>query len=82
MSSAVANKSGSYHVFPTWAVGGGMQFGVKGRSMGAFFIDANYLHSIGNVVMDYEGWEPRLVNYSRQVISIGFGYKIGFLNRN
>ena len=84
MGNVVANTApGNYHEFPMFAVGGGLQFGVKGGNMGAFFIDANYLYSIGDVVMknNRPGWSPDRIVYSRTIISIGLGYKIGFFDR-
>jgi hypothetical protein len=83
MGSAAAPTGGNYYRFPQWSIGGGFQFGAKGGSMGAFFIDANYLYSLGNVIMKHEGYIPDRVTYtSRNVISIGLGYKIGFIDRD
>ncbi|MCL2066185.1 MAG: hypothetical protein FWG99_01820 [Treponema sp.] len=77
-----APTAGNYVDFPQWAVGGGFQFGAKGGSTGAFFIDANYLYSIGDVVIrNRSGWSPERIHYTRNVISIGLGYKIGFFDR-
>jgi hypothetical protein len=71
--------------FPRLGIGGGVQFGVKGGSMGAFFVDANYVHYLGSVVTknnDKNKPYPSTINWSRFSIGLGIGYKIGFFNRN
>jgi len=82
ISSTQAPTAGNYHDFPRLAVGGGFQFGVKAGNMGAVFIDANYLYFVGDVVMKNTGWTPDRIRYTRNVVSIGLGYKIGFIDRN
>jgi len=82
MGGTQAPTAGNYHDFPRLAVGGGFQFGVKAGKMGAAFIDASYLFFIGDVVMKNTGWTPDRIRYTRNVISIGLGYKIGFIDRN
>ncbi|MCL2069612.1 MAG: hypothetical protein FWH19_01325 [Treponema sp.] len=69
--------------FPLWAAGGGMQFGVKGGEIGAFFIDANFLYSFDYVETPnpMQDWLPSNIYYTRMVVSIGIGYKIGFMDR-
>jgi hypothetical protein len=52
--------------------------------MGAFFIDINYLVNLGYVRTGNprgDDYLPRYINYQRHVISVGFGYKIGFFDR-
>jgi hypothetical protein len=71
--------------FPKMGIGGGAQIGVRGGDMGAFFIDVNYIHFLGNVVVK-NPWvdnypEPDRINYTRFVVGLGIGYKIGFFNR-
>lgn len=85
MGAVAGNTSGNSDAFPLWGVGGGMQFGTKGGNMGAFFIDANYQYFFGETVMRNRSTtrpNPTQLHYNhRQIISIGFGYKIGFFDR-
>jgi hypothetical protein len=70
--------------FPLVGFGGGVQFGVKGGSMGAFFVDVNYVHYVGNVVTkntDKNKQMPASISWTRFSIGLGIGYKIGFFNR-
>jgi hypothetical protein len=71
--------------FPRLGLGGGIQLGVKGGSRGAFFVDVNYVHYLGNVVTlntDAAKPNPATISWNRFAIGLGVGYKIGFLNRN
>jgi hypothetical protein len=76
--------------FPMFAVGGGVQFGVKGGDMGAFFFDLNFRYSLGEVLYahgydhqsPYDAWSDNNLHYNRFVVGLGLGYKIGFFNRN
>jgi hypothetical protein len=71
--------------FPKLGVGGGIQFGVKGGSRGAFFVEANYVHYIGKVETkntDTVKTEPSTIKWSRFSVGLGIGYKVGFFNRN
>jgi hypothetical protein len=76
--------------FPMFAVGGGVQFGVKGGEMGAFFLDLNFRYSLGEVTYQhgyalttgYDRWSSPYLRYNRFVVGLGLGYKIGFFNRN
>jgi hypothetical protein len=71
--------------FPRLGFGGGAQFGVRGGSMGAFFVDVNYVHYLGNVVTrntDNDKPYPSTISWTRFSIGLGIGYKIGFVNRN
>ncbi|GMO52122.1 MAG: hypothetical protein Pg6C_17480 [Treponemataceae bacterium] len=70
--------------FPALGAGGGVQFGVKGGEMGAFFIDMNFIYYIGEVMMKHgysSDWTPATLIFHRYVVSFGIGYKIGFFNR-
>jgi hypothetical protein len=70
--------------FPQLGFGGGVQFGVRGGSMGAFFVDLNYVHFLGNVVTRNTNSDkpyPNTINWSRFSVGLGIGYKIGFFNR-
>ena len=67
-----------------YAVGGGVQFGVKGSAKGAFFFDASYLHSLAPVVTDNPDTyftNPVELHWKRFAIGLSVGYKIGFVNR-
>jgi hypothetical protein len=72
--------------FPRLGLGGGAQLGVKGGSMGALFVDVNYVHYLEHVVTenpykkDYPATET--ITWQRFSIGLGIGYKIGFFNRN
>ena len=85
MAAAQMDTLSDNEHFPRYAVGGGMQLGVKGGEMGAFFVDANFLYSIGDVVTSNPraeyNWYPLEIHYNRIAISIGIGYKIGFFDR-
>jgi hypothetical protein len=70
--------------FPKVGVGGGVQFGVRGGNMGAFFVDVNYIHYLGDVIIRNENTlypNPSEIHYTRFVIGLGIGYKIGFFDR-
>ena len=85
------NVSPTFSEFPLFAVGAGVQFCAKAGKSGAFFVDINYLFSFSDAVMHnpYLKYppslqhfpEPRVIHYSRSVIGIGIGYKIGILDR-
>jgi hypothetical protein len=72
--------------FPTYGLGGGIQVAVKGGEMGAFFMDINYIHFIGDVVtgnnFDPSRPEPARLRWTRFSLGLGVGYKVGFFNRN
>jgi hypothetical protein len=65
--------------FALLSVGGGFQFGVRGGEMGAFFIDMNGQYSLGEIHTVRPG--SRDAYWTRWVIGVGIGYKIGFYNR-
>jgi hypothetical protein len=71
--------------FPRLGVGVGVQLGVRGGEMGAFFVDINYIHFLGDVVVKNPWVEnypkPDRIKYTRFVVGLGIGYKIGFFNR-
>jgi hypothetical protein len=72
--------------FPKVGVGGGFQLGVRGGNMGAFFVDINYIHFLGDVIAknpwvnDYP--KPDRISYTRFVVGLGIGYKIGYFDRS
>jgi len=72
--------------FPLFGFGGGIQAGVRGGSMGAFFVDVNYMYWLGDAVVKNPHADlgfplPEKVHYRRYVIGLGVGYKLGLLNR-
>jgi hypothetical protein len=70
--------------FPKVGIGGGVQLGVKGGSIGSIFVDVNYIQYLGNVVIknnsSYYPY-PSEIQYNRFVVGIGIGYKAGFYDR-
>jgi hypothetical protein len=67
--------------------GGGFQFGFKGGQSGAWFFDANFMHTFNNVlhglipqVSEISTKSPELF-WNRFAITLGVGYKLGFINR-
>ena len=71
--------------FPRYAVGGGVQFGVRGGRMGAFFLDVNYLHFLAETVTnnpDPVFPQPERLHWNRFVVGLSLGYKVGFINRD
>jgi hypothetical protein len=71
--------------FPKLGAGGGVQIGVKGGDMGAFFVEANYIHYLGEVKTkntDTDKPSPASLTWTRFSVGLGIGYKIGFVNRN
>jgi len=70
--------------YPRYAIGGGVQFGVRGGRKGAFFLDASYLHSLTEVVTnnpDTVFTQPEKLHWNRFVVGLSLGYKVGFVNR-
>jgi len=74
-----------FNEFPQFSAGGGFQAGVRGGSSGSFFIDVNFMYSLGSAFMQniYGNLAPypSQIEYNHFVFGIGFGYKFGFLNR-
>jgi hypothetical protein len=71
--------------FPKVGLGGGIQIGVKGGDMGAFFVDVNYIHYLGGVTTKNNNVRkpyPDHIDWTRFSVGLGIGYKIGFFNRN
>lgn len=74
--------SESYYSFPNLAVGGGLQVGFRAGNSGSFFINASFMHHIGNVQMNNFSLDfplPEVIPFRRYVIGIGIGYKIGIV---
>jgi len=77
--------------FPPFAVGVGVQVSAKGGKNGAFFVDVNYMFSFTDAVMhnpfldfppdEQQYPKPAVIHYSRSVLGIGVGYKIGILDK-
>ena len=70
---------------PKFALGGGLQFGIRGGKSGSVFFDINYMNYLGDAVMinpyDPEYPNPATIHYKRQVFGFGAGYKFGFIQR-
>jgi hypothetical protein len=69
---------------PRFSFGGGMQFGVKGGNVGAFFFDVNYMYFPGEVVtrnLDDQFTQPEALRWNRFVIGLSAGFKIGVIDR-
>ena len=79
------NVSPEFSKFPSYAVGAGIQVGVRGGSSGAFFIDLNYMLFPGDVYMKNPYGDlapnPSEIHYKRFTIGIGIGYKYGLYDR-
>ena len=78
------NKSSKFSKFPPFAIGAGIQLGVRLRDSGAFFIDLNYMHSIGDVhrINPFQHASlPGDIHYKRFVIGFGIGNKYGLFDR-
>jgi hypothetical protein len=86
VASFPATTAADTFEFPAYGLGGGAQLGVKGGEMGAFFVDINYIHYIGDVVtgnsFDPSRPEPSRLRWTRFSLGLAVGYKIGFVNRN
>jgi len=80
------NVSPVFRDFPPFSAGGGIQASVMGFNDGVFFVNVNFLYSLGDVFMHnpYDPLSPfpEVIHYNRFVFGIGFGYKFGFLDRN
>jgi hypothetical protein len=71
---------GSTSTFPKFSIGGGVQIAFRAAKSSAFFVNAGYQQFLGNVVTNH----PQLDNeikYTHFTLSIGFGYKYGFIDR-
>jgi hypothetical protein len=70
--------------FPWFGVGGGVQISTYGGKAGAVFIDINYMY-FGDVGRHNPYGElypnPDLIHYTSSFVSIGIGYKAGFIDR-
>ena len=78
------NTADHYSSFPPLALGGGLQIGVKAGDMGAVFVGASFLYSIGHVIThnnDETLPKPSTIHWNRYVFNMSLGYKIGFFNR-
>jgi len=70
--------------FPRYAVGGGIQFGVKGDNRSVLFFDAKYMYPLSDDVtrnMDDQFKSPAKLHWSHFTIDLSLGIKIGLLNR-
>jgi hypothetical protein len=79
------NTSTTFAQYPFFGLGGGFQFGVKGGSMGAFVIDANFIYSLGDIITHNTNTAfpmPNQIHWNSWTVGLSVGYKIGFFNRN
>ena len=70
--------------FPQYSVGGGFQFCVRSGNVGALFFDANYMHSLDEMVtrnLDDRFTQPKELHWNRFVIGLSVGFKVGAFNR-
>ena len=69
-----------------FAIGGGVQLGLKGGASGSIIVDINFKYSLGDSIMNnHYGYlypKPVQIHYRRSVIGIGVGYKFGIVNRH
>jgi hypothetical protein len=70
--------------FPWFGYGGGVQISTYGGKAGAVFIDINYTY-FGDVGRHNPYGElypnPKVIHYTSSFVSIGIGYKAGFIDR-
>ena len=71
--------------YPSFAVGAGLQVGIRGGRNGVLFIDLNYLYSFGDAVLinpyGVKYPNPEGIHFQRSVLGLGIGYKFGFIDR-
>jgi hypothetical protein len=71
--------------YPNFALGAGLQFGVKGGESGAWFLDVNFMNSLGEArtknVVNRSFPNPEILHWNRFVVGLGVGYKLGFIDR-
>jgi hypothetical protein len=70
--------------FPWFGLGGGVQISTYGGKAGAVFIDVNYMYfgDVGRYNPYRELYpKPEIIHYTSSFLSIGIGYKAGFINR-
>jgi hypothetical protein len=78
--SYLLNPAPAFDKFPLFAVGGGIQVGIKGGNNGSFFADLNFMYSLGDAFLfnTRAGYSPSVIHYQHFVIGVGVGYKYGF----
>ena len=83
VASFPMNTSPMVSEFPMFGGGGGVQFGVKGGNMGAFFVDVNFIYFLGQVGLKQEDdrYVDTRIYYNRFTLGLGIGYKLGFFDR-
>jgi hypothetical protein len=74
-----------FEEFPKYGYGGGLQVNVRGGSIGAFFIDVNYIYMPVNALMKNPYIDlfpkPEIIHWRRYVIGLGVGYKLGLISK-
>jgi hypothetical protein len=75
--SYMLNPSPAFDKFPLFAVGGGIQAGIKGVSNGSFFAGLNFMYSLGDALLfnTRTDYSPRVIHYQHFVIGIAVGYR-------
>jgi hypothetical protein len=79
------NISPEFTEFASNAVGGGLQVSIRGGQTQSFFIDVNYMLSLGDIFRRNPFGElaplPEQIHYKRFAFGIGVGYKFGLIDR-
>jgi len=79
------NVSDEFKEFPLFAAGGGLEVGVRGGKLGAFFLNVNFMYFFGDVYRhnpyDPLFSEPPVIHYKRFNLGLGIGYKFGLIER-
>jgi len=85
-AASFAENLADYSIsFPSFAVGAGLQLGMKGFKNGAWFADINGMYSIGEAstknVINKNFPNPEVLLWNRFVAVLSVGYKFGLLDR-
>ena len=79
------NVSDDFKEFPKFAVGGGIQAGVRGGKNGSIFLNVNFLYYLGDVYRHNPFMKlypiPAVIHYKLFTLGVGIGYKYGFVDR-
>jgi len=81
------NKSDDFELFPKFAVGGGLQVGVRGGKIGSFFIDVNFMYYLDQPIRHNPFIRgnlfpfPPVIHYKLFTVGISAGYRFGFVDR-
>jgi hypothetical protein len=89
------NVSPVFNLYPSFIVGGGVQFGMKMGKSGMLIVDGRYMFLNFNSGFGFTDVElnnpyrepyplypePAVIHYNRHVLGFSIGYKIGLFNR-